>query len=157
MTDSDLARSVADLDGWMTALQATRHVRGGGAAAQPLGAPRLRPAGSRCLAGEITQPLIYVGDAASCFDPISGQGIIKALRSGVFASYAAADFLCRGDHKGVARFRRLMTREFAEYRKTLAEFYALERRWADRPFWRRRQDDGSRDVSAPASTIAVGL
>jgi 2-polyprenyl-6-methoxyphenol hydroxylase-like FAD-dependent oxidoreductase len=140
MTDSDLARSVADLDGWMAALQATTHVRATVAAAQPLGPPRLRPAGSRGISDEITKPLLCVGDAASCFDPISGQGIIKALRSGVFASYAVGDLLCRSDATGVARYRSLVAREFAEYRKTLAGYYALERRSAERPFWHRRQE-----------------
>ena len=45
-------------------------------------------------------PLLCVGDAASCFDPVSGQGIFKALRSGVFASYAVGDFRLRADDAG---------------------------------------------------------
>lgn len=141
MGDGDFVRTLGanELDRWMAALQQTRHVRAAVASARPLGAPRLRPAGSCHVAGETSLPIIAVGDAASCFDPISGQGIVKALRSGVFASYAAADFLCRGDDTGLARYRSLTVREFAAYRQTLADYYALERRWAERPFWQRRQ------------------
>jgi flavin-dependent dehydrogenase len=142
MSDGDLMRAhgAGRLDRWIAALQETRHVKSTVAAARPRGAPRLRPAGSCHVAGETSLPMIAVGDAASCFDPVSGQGIVKALRSGVFASYAAADFLCRGDDTGLARYRRLVAREFAAYRQTLAEYYAIEQRWAERPFWQRRSE-----------------
>ena len=141
MTDSDLARThgTRQPDRWMAALAATRHVRATIRSARPLAAPQVHAAGSAHLDLAATSlPLLAIGDAASCFDPVSGQGIVKALRSGVFASYAVADFLRRGDHTGLARYRTLMADEFAAYRQTLAEFYALERRWPDRPFWQRR-------------------
>ncbi len=140
MSDADLVRSLGlnRSDGFMRALEATRHVRHAVAGAQPLGSPALRPAGSRCIVRDSALPLLCVGDAASCFDPVSGQGIFKALRSGIFASYAIGDWLLRADDAGLRRYRRLVTDEFAAYRKTLAEFYAMERRWAERPFWQRR-------------------
>ena len=52
------------------------------------------------MSGSSEVPLLCVGDAASSFDPVSGQGILKALRSGVFASYAVADWLRQGDARG---------------------------------------------------------
>jgi flavin-dependent dehydrogenase len=142
MSDSDLARArgTRRIDRWMAALEETRHVRSTVATARPLGPPRVHPAGSARVDLDATSlPLLAVGDAASCFDPVSGQGIVKALRSGVFASYAVADFLRRGDETGLARYRALTAAEFAAYRQTLGDFYALERRWAERPFWKRRQ------------------
>jgi 2-polyprenyl-6-methoxyphenol hydroxylase-like FAD-dependent oxidoreductase len=140
MSDGDLVRTlgVGRADRWMEALRATRHVHSAVASARPAGPPRVFPAGSSHLAADASRPLIAVGDAASCFDPVSGQGILKALRSGIFASYAVADAL-RGDPTGLARHRVLMRREVAAYRQTLADYYTLERRWADRPFWQRRQ------------------
>ena len=140
MSDADLVRSLGlnRSEGFIQALGATQHVREAVANARPLGEPALRPAGSRCIAHDTPLPLLCVGDAASCFDPVSGQGIFKALRSGIFASYAIGDVLLRADDAGLRRYRRLVKGEFAAYRKTLAEFYAMERRWADRPFWRRR-------------------
>jgi flavin-dependent dehydrogenase len=73
----------------------------------------------------------------SCCDPISGQGIVKALRSGIFAAYAAADWL-RGDASGLTRYQELAAREFAGYRRTLHRYYRQEMRWPDAPFWLRR-------------------
>jgi 2-polyprenyl-6-methoxyphenol hydroxylase-like FAD-dependent oxidoreductase len=150
MSDSDLvrARGLRQIDPWMAALRETRHVRSTVATARPLGPPRVHPAGSaRIDLAATSLPLLAVGDAASCFDPVSGQGIVKALRSGVFASYAVGDFLGRADDTGLARYRALMTAEFAAYRQTLADFYALERRWTERPFWKRRQQ-----AAAPAES-----
>jgi len=153
MTDSDLVRAygLRDIGRWMAALRQTRYVRATVGAARALGPPRVHAAGSAHVDLTATPlPLLAVGDAASCFDPVSGQGIVKALRSGVFASYAVGDFLQRGDDSGLARHRALMGQEFAAYRRTLAEFYALEQRWVDRPFWRRRH--GGPD--APRAAVA---
>jgi 2-polyprenyl-6-methoxyphenol hydroxylase-like FAD-dependent oxidoreductase len=140
MSDGDLVRAhgVGRADRWMEALRATRHVRAAVASARPAGPPRVLPAGSSHVAIDASRPLIAVGDAASCFDPVSGQGILKALRSGIFSSYAVADAL-RGDPAGIARYRALMRREFAAYRQTLTDFHALELRWTEQPFWKRRQ------------------
>jgi hypothetical protein len=63
---------------------------------------------------------------------------VKALRSGIFASYAIADWLRRRDERGLARYRLMLKREFVTYRGTLHEYYAQEQRWPDNPFWRRR-------------------
>jgi flavin-dependent dehydrogenase len=49
---------------------------------------------------------LAVGDAASTFDPLSSQGIVKVLRSGVCASYAIADPLTGGIDPGLAGYRR---------------------------------------------------
>jgi flavin-dependent dehydrogenase len=160
MSDGDLARARGrgGLAAWMEALQETSHVRSTVASAQPLGPPKLRPAGSRHVAGDGSLPVISVGDAASCFDPISGQGLVKALRSGIFASYAVADALCRADDKGLARYRAFTAREFLAYRQTLRDYYALEQRWADRPFWQRRRadDDAARRRNTTALSTGDG-
>jgi flavin-dependent dehydrogenase len=144
MTDADILRhrGLRGAGAWMQSLGETRFIAATARAATPLAAPRLDPAGSRCLTEGADLPLLAVGDAASCFDPISSQRIFKALRSGIFAAYAVADWLRRADGRGLARYRALIPREFAAYRRTLQRYYAMERRWSDRPFWRRRQRPG---------------
>jgi flavin-dependent dehydrogenase len=140
MSDADLVRSL-DLNqtaGFMRALGATQHVRRAVGNAQPIGTPALRPAGSRHSTHDTSLPLLCVGDGACCFDPVSGQGLFKALRSGIFGAYAIGDFLCREDAAGLKRYRRFVADEFAAYRTTLSEYYGQERRWAERPFWHRR-------------------
>ena len=140
MSDTDLIRSLGlnRANGFMRALGATQHVCRAVADAQPIGSPALRPAGSRQIVQDTTLPLLCVGDAASCFDPVSGQGLFKALRSGIFAAYAIGDFLCRDDATGLERYRRFIADEFVAYRKTLREYYGQERRWTEHPFWQRR-------------------
>jgi flavin-dependent dehydrogenase len=141
MCDADTVRplGLSDMDRWTALLARTRHVYRTITGARACAPPVVRPAGSRRLSDETTLPLLCVGDAASCFDPVSGQGIIKALRSGIFASYAIADLLCRGHGDGVLRYRRFVADEFAGYLQTLCAYYSLETRWPDHPFWQRRR------------------
>jgi 2-polyprenyl-6-methoxyphenol hydroxylase-like FAD-dependent oxidoreductase len=156
MSDADLMRplGIGKLQGWMQALGATSHIRHAVGAARPVGMPALRAAGSRHIVRDTARPLLCVGDAASCFDPVSGQGIFKALRSGIFASYAIADALRAGDQGPVERFRMFVADEFATYRETLDHYYGLERRWPDRPFWHRRAG-ASRHGAAPPATVSA--
>jgi 2-polyprenyl-6-methoxyphenol hydroxylase-like FAD-dependent oxidoreductase len=158
MSDADLVRplGIGKLQGWTKALGETRHVRAAVGAARPVGSPALRAAGSRQIVRDTTLPMLCVGDAASCFDPVSGQGIFKALRGGIFASYAIADTLRGGNQNPVERFRSFVAREFATYRETLDHYYGLEQRWPDRPFWRRRAGAlrGTAAVAEPATSVA---
>jgi flavin-dependent dehydrogenase len=99
----------------------------------------VRPAESRRLDPPVGDDWIAVGDAASRFDPLSSQGIVKALRSGVFASYAIADRLLHDDDSGLRRYARFIRDEFESYLEVRAKVYAEERRWLESEFWRRRQ------------------
>jgi flavin-dependent dehydrogenase len=146
---------IGKIEGWMKALGETRHVYPALGAARPVGSPALRAAGSRQIARDTTLPLLCVGDAASCFDPVSGQGIFKALRGGIFASYTIADALRGGDQSPVVRFRSFVEREFAAYRETLSHYYGLEQRWPDRPFWHRRATSLRSEAAVAPSIIGA--
>jgi flavin-dependent dehydrogenase len=87
---------------------------------------------------------------------VSGQGIFKALRGGIFASYAIADALRGGDQAPVARFRSFVADEFATYREKLNHYYGLEQRWPDHPFWRRRAGSLQGRAVAEPATIGAG-
>jgi hypothetical protein len=78
------------------------------------------------------------GDSASAFDPISGHGVVKAMRSGIFAAYAAADCLIHKDVAALDRYGAWVAREASAYEAALREHYGSESRWLERPFWRRR-------------------
>src|SRR5260370_28303680 len=106
---------------------------------------RLRP-----VAGE---DWLAVGDTASRFDPLSSQGIMKALRSGIFASYAIGDLVTREDESGLGRYRRYVLEEFRGYAEVRTKYYREEQRWPSREFWRRRQatlDDSRRQTYSKA-------
>ena len=140
MTDADRVRplGLSYGEGFLRLLAETKYVQQVVDISRPIGRPRIFPAGSRRLQGKTTLPLLCVGDAAMCYDPVSGQGIIKALRSGIFASYAIGDFLRNGDVRGLSRYHLMLSGEFAAYQEALRGYYTQEKRWANQPFWRRR-------------------
>lgn len=140
MTDSDIVHKLqaSQLPAWMECLAQTRHVLMLTATGHPLAAPKLWPAASRCFGSAYPPGILPVGDALSSFDPLSSQGIIKAIRSALFASYAIADHFLRHDDTGVPRYFALMNKEFDAYLATRQEHYRQEQRWPDAPFWHRR-------------------
>ena len=98
-----------------------------------------RSASSRRLAPVTGVDWLAAGDSASRFDPLSSQGIVKALRSGIFASYAIGDLLERGDHDALKRYSRYVVEEFKNYAEIRQTYYREEKRWPESEFWRRRQ------------------
>ena len=140
MTDSDLVRPLAlsSARGFARVLAETEHTRRVAEIDDSLAQPAIWPAASRFLDSTPVSALLCVGDAGLCFDPISGEGIVKALRSGIFASYAIADWLRRRDARGLSRYHLMLQREFATYCESLREHYTWEQRWPDNLFWRRR-------------------
>ena len=145
MTDSDLARGLglSTRDGWCAALAKTQFVSAVASKIVQLEQPRLIPAGGRAAATATGFRFLCAGDAASAFDPISGHGVVKAMRSGMFAAYAASDCLARGDATALGRYDSWVAREVAVYATTLSEHYGSVSRWPDRPFWQRRRADTS--------------
>jgi 2-polyprenyl-6-methoxyphenol hydroxylase-like FAD-dependent oxidoreductase len=140
MTDADRVRALqlSHTDGFTALLAATTHVRHVVAIGDKPARPTIWPASSRLFGTDPALRLLCVGDAGSRYDPVSGQGIVKALRGGIFASYAIADWLQRADDRGLHRYRLMLQREFAHYQDTLKAYYAQEQRWTRNPFWRRR-------------------
>ena len=87
-----------------------------------------RAAGERWLA---------VGDAALAFDPLSSKGISSALYTGLRA--ADAILACdRGDATAIDAYARHLRDIHRVYREQLRAFHAMEMRWPDAAFWRRR-------------------
>jgi 2-polyprenyl-6-methoxyphenol hydroxylase-like FAD-dependent oxidoreductase len=80
---------------------------------------------------------IAVGDAAAAYDPIASQGIHKALADAADASRTIAAAGGRAQPPPWRYGERVAAR-FEDYLANRAHLYALERRWTDRPFWRRR-------------------
>jgi len=140
MADADIARP-RRLDrepGWRKALSETMLMKttpGGGALGEIV-----RPAGSACLDEPCGDSWIAVGDACCAHDPLSGQGIARALRSGIMAAYAIADTLCKNSPLGMKRYRHLVRHGWSGYLLARSRFYAEERRWPESLFWQRRQE-----------------
>lgn len=141
MTDADLARHMRlrEEAQWRRRLAAMCHVGAMVRGSEPCSPVMVRATESRRLEPAAGDHWLAVGDSASRFDPLSSQGIVKALRSGIFASYAIGDLLTRNDGSGLARYRRYILEEFKSYAGERAKYYGEEQRWPASEFWRRRQ------------------
>ncbi|MEO7271955.1 MAG: FAD-dependent monooxygenase [Vicinamibacterales bacterium] len=81
---------------------------------------------------------LAVGDAALSFDPLSSQGIHKALHSGLLAA-ATIEAVLRGATGREREWSLTNTESFDRYLRTRRSYYGIARRWPEAPFWRRRQ------------------
>ena len=81
---------------------------------------------------------LAAGDAALSFDPLSSQGLLNALFTGLAAA-ATADGYLSGRDDAVTEYTRLLDGIRDAYRTHLTAWYRLETRWPESPFWQRRQ------------------
>ena len=83
---------------------------------------------------------LAVGDASSALDPLTGLGVMKAMDSGLTGAVVLRTALARPEHAALAlAFHADKERGLAaESAERIAGFYAEERRFAERRFWRRR-------------------
>lgn len=141
VTDADLAHSLQlnKPEEWQRRLAAAPVVNSLLRECKPSGSIVVRSAASRRLEPAANEHWLAVGDAGSRFDPLSSQGIFKALRSGIFASYAIGDWLTRSDDSGLRRYCHYVAKEFESYCETRAKYYSQEQRWPTSEFWLRRR------------------
>jgi flavin-dependent dehydrogenase len=123
---------------WLQALVGTRHIIGPLAACEPEpGSLSVCTAPSFVLDRIAGDHWIAIGDAASAYDPISSQGIVKALGEGRSAGRRIVEFL-GGHGDALAEHQHDVERRFDAYAQQRAYYYAQEQRWPDSPFWRER-------------------
>ena len=123
--------------GFAAALDETEHMRARAGGLEAEVGPRVAPAHGAALAPPAGEDWIAVGDAAIALDPLSSQGILTALYTGL-AGGRALDAALGGDHEGMREHVRRVAAIGAAYEGARARFYALEERWPDEPFWARR-------------------
>ena len=140
MTDADLLQG-ADGDGlafWSRHLQCApctqERLRGYRPPTQVL----IRPAHTARMTQPTAPGFLAVGDAAMAFDPLSAQGITKALRSGLHAAQTISSHY-RGQPHVFATYSEALQQEFDAYLDLRAAYYRMETRWPEAVFWQRRQ------------------
>ena len=82
---------------------------------------------------------LVAGDAAIALDPLSSQGIYRALESGLLAANVIESCLL-GDLSALEEYARWTQRSFDKYLSIRTVTYGREQRWASSPFWQRRQN-----------------
>ena len=139
VTDADLlpAHRRAWRAFWHGRLGTTRHTSGRIRTLHLTAPPHVVAANSSRLDDASGRDWLAVGDAAIAFDPLSSRGLTQALASGV----AAGDRLHRhldGEPEAIGDWGRAPHEAHREYLRHRADIYALEQRWPDSTFWRRR-------------------
>jgi flavin-dependent dehydrogenase len=108
--------------------------------------PRARQAVSARLCPVAGDGWLAVGDAASSVDPLAACGILRAMRGGIMAAYAAGQFLVQRTAAGIDRYTALQAAEFSAFLRSRQRFYSQERRWSSQLFWHRRQSEHNVDL-----------
>ncbi|HEU0051974.1 MAG TPA: NAD(P)/FAD-dependent oxidoreductase [Longimicrobium sp.] len=141
LTDADLADRAALLavEGFVAMLDRSLHVSevlrkyDYAIAGRPVGAD----AGGARLERFVGEGWIGAGDAALSFDPLSSQGILTALYTGMRAGEAIHAHLA-GDAEALPAYAERLEEIHRAYRENHAVFYGYEARWRELPFWSRR-------------------
>jgi flavin-dependent dehydrogenase len=130
---------------WKARLQDTTHTRARLYGLDLTSVPRLVAANSSRLDRASGRGWLAVGDAAMAFDPLSAQGLMRALTSGRRAG-EDLDRLLAGDATAMDERETRANALFREYARRREFYYGHEQRWPQSIFWRRRHAD------APLST-----
>jgi hypothetical protein len=138
-TDSDLCSQFGLVrpDAWLSVLEESRHTRDRLSVCLPSPGLRAFPAASHCLDRAAGDSWIAIGDAIIGRDPLSSSGIDFALASAERGS-AVLCALGNGDGESVDAYNAEVRADFDAYLDQRYSYYALERRSAETPFWRRR-------------------
>ena len=99
--------------------------------------PQPRPSGTSVLDVAAGDSWAAVGDAAIAHDPLSGQGIDFAVRSGRRAAAALAAQL-GGNREELQTYSLMVALRSGVMMVQRSAIYRREIRWPDRTFWRRR-------------------
>jgi hypothetical protein len=95
---------------------------------------------------------LAVGDAALSFDPLSSQGIMTALYTGLDAGLTL-DAQLSGDSDAITRYCHRLANIYDAYLRNLITYYSIEARWSGRTFWQRRQNSSVRGSGAVSTQL----
>ena len=141
MTDGDIAvkKNLHQLNIWEEALAHTFSTRERFLNKNREWGPVIFPAVTQKVVRQLNdiRPFISVGDAALSVDPISGSGVIRALRTAKEAAKVVISTLS-GDTEGIVSYEQNRNEECHKYLIKWASYYAIENRWPEATFWKRR-------------------
>jgi flavin-dependent dehydrogenase len=97
--------------------------------------PRIVSASSSIGSAVAGPGWVAVGDAACTMDPLSSQGILYAITTGIDAAEAMLD---SKTSRAIVHYGERLVQRFRNDLETRRTFCLRERRWLSSPFWRRR-------------------
>jgi flavin-dependent dehydrogenase len=142
LTDADLAdQSLRTARGYRLILSQTEHISAclDSYQYELSNAVKAVAANSARLGCSTGKGWIAVGDAALSFDPVSSQGILTALFTGLKAGEAVAEAMS-SNSDSISAYEKRLAIIYEAYLQNLSAYYAQEQRWVTRPFWSRRSN-----------------
>ncbi|MBL3656272.1 tryptophan 7-halogenase [Fulvivirga sediminis] len=106
------------------------------------------PAHSFCLSSIYGKNWLAIGDAAMCYDPITSNGIIKAVTEGIRAAEALKNE--NSCHQDIKHISKDIKANYDHYRHVRSLYYNIEQRWPNSPFWQVLQKSNSNLATAHA-------
>lgn len=117
---------------WEAQLALAPHTHQLARSGKPLSAHILSyPAPVYCLDQLHGANWLAIGDAASACDPLTSQGIYKAISNAI----AAADVIV--NKREIHEFSHSIRTQYQQYLATCQHYYWLEQRWPEAPFWQK--------------------
>lgn len=91
---------------------------------------------SFCLSSVVGEAWMAIGDAATCFDPITSQGIIKSVTQGIRAAEIITHHATEIE-SALLHFETEVKAQYKQYQESRDYFYQLEQRWPKSKFWKQ--------------------
>lgn len=128
--------------------------------AQPVGEVLARYAHPQYNGDPLAPAYARVGDAAFALDPLSGNGVYTAVGTALALAAVVHTLHARPQDAAVAErfYRERIVDDFQRTCRIGRDFYRVETRWPEQPFWRERRiwpDDAP--AHAPAGTGAAWI
>ncbi|MFZ6770930.1 FAD-dependent oxidoreductase [Undibacterium sp. Di26W] len=126
------AQQLQQIQAWDALMAAAPHTQKLAQAGIPMSDGILSfPAPVYCLDQLHGANWLAIGDAASAYDPLTSQGICKAIANAIAAADAIVN---KGEIRDVAQSIRMQYQQFSVLCK---QYYRQEQRWPDSPFWEK--------------------
>lgn len=94
------------------------------------------PAPSFCLNEIVGKNWMAIGDAASAYDPITSQGIMKSMSNGLLAARVLYQKIQRPKNR-LIDFHFIVKEQYQQYLNMRTHYYQRENRWDNMPFWKK--------------------
>jgi flavin-dependent dehydrogenase len=140
MTDADLCPNVSKTSAYFLArLKETLHTQLRINSCSLRAGPRVYAANSCRMNTIASGNWLATGEAAVAFDPLSAQGIVQAMESGIHAAHAIREYWS-SDWRALNRYATAIGEDFRRYLGMRHAYYRREMRWSDSTFWTRRHN-----------------
>ena len=158
MTDADTLRGTSwrSARGWRSFLVGAPATRARLLERRIRTGPVVRRAHSAVLDRVAGPGWIAVGDAASSVDPLSSDGVARAITSGVVAATAVMRSL-DGEAMALEEHSRSVAAGVGRYLAQRASVYRDEPRWTNSAFWRRRHFDSAALFLSPHDMLTLAV